>query len=303
MQLPVATFAFLLLLIAIGRVLAWRRVLPERAADTLNLVVLYVNLPATVLLYASRLQTNRELLAVAALPWLLLLVVAVAVLLLSRALRWPRGVEGALLLTVPLGNTSYLGYPLTRALLGDAALPYAVAYDQFGSFLILSTYGVLVLAWYGHGIRPRPWHIVRRVLTFPAFVALLLALAVAPATLPGWLQSMLQPLTAALLPMVALAIGLQLRLTPERAHLGALGAGLGLKMLVLPLLALLLAPWLGLQGPAAHAAVLESAMAPMITAAALAAMAGLAPELAAAMVSYGIVLLLLLLPLGMRLLA
>lgn len=302
MQLPLATFAFLLLLIAIGRLLAWRRVLPERAADTLNLVVLYVNLPAMVLLYASRLQLNRALLAVATMPWLLLLISAAAVWLLARALRWPRAVTGALLLTVPLGNTSYLGYPLTRAILGDAALPYAVAYDQFGSFLILSTYGVLILAWYGHGVHPRPWHIARRVLTFPAFLALLLALAIAPTPLPHWLIAMLQPLSVALLPLVALAIGLQLKLKPDREHLAALGSGLLLKMLALPLLALLLAPLLGLHGPAASAAVLESAMPPMITAAALASMAGLAPRLAAAMVSYGIVLLLLILPLGLRLL-
>ena len=225
MQLPLATFAFILLLIATGRLLAWRRVLPARAADTLNLVVLYVNLPAMVLLYASRLTPSRQLLAVAMLPWAQLLVVAALVLLLARALRWPRAVEGALLLTVPLGNTSYLGYPLTRALFGDAALPYAVAYDQFGSFLILSTYGVVVLAVYGHGVRPRPWHILRRVLTFPAFLALLLALAIAPARLPGWLTGMLQPLATALLPMVALAIGLQLKLKPDREHLPALGAG------------------------------------------------------------------------------
>ncbi|THD11999.1 hypothetical protein B1806_01320 [Metallibacterium scheffleri] len=300
MQLPVATFAFLLLLIVIGRVLAWRRVLPERAADTLNLVVLYVNLPAMVLLYASRLQLGRELVAVALLPWLLLLVAALAVWLLARVLRWPRAVTGALLLTVPLGNTSYLGYPLTRAVLGDAALPYAVAYDQFGSFLILSTYGVVVLAAYGHGVRPRPLHILRRVLTFPAFLALLLALAIAPASLPHWLTGMLQPLAAALLPLVALAIGLQLKLLPDREHLGALGCGLLLKMLALPALALLLAPLLGLHGAAAQTGVLESAMPPMITAAALAAMAGLAPRLAAAMVSYGIVLMLLLLPLGVH---
>jgi len=302
MHLPLATFAFILLLIAIGRLLAWRRVLPARAADTLNLVVLYVNLPAMVLLYASRLTPSRQLLAVAVLPWMQLLVVAALVLLLARALRWPRAVEGALLLTVPLGNTSYLGYPLTRALFGDAALPYAVAYDQFGSFLILSTYGVVVLAVYGHGVRPRPLHILRRVLTFPAFLALLLALAIAPASLPAWLTGMLQPLATALLPMVALAIGLQLKLKPDHEHLPALGAGLALKMLVLPLLALLLLPVLDLHGAAAQAAVLESAMAPMITAAALAAMAGLAPQLAAAMVSYGIVLVLPLLLIGMRLL-
>jgi predicted permease len=233
---------------------------------------------------------------------LLLLISALAVWLLARVLRWPRAVTGALLLTVPLGNTSYLGYPLTRALLGDAALPYAVAYDQFGSFLILSTYGVVVLAVYAHGVHPRPLHILRRVFTFPAFLALLLALAIAPAPLPHWLTAMLQPLAVALLPLVALAIGLQLKLVPDREHLGALASGLLLKMLALPALALLLAPLLGLHGAAAQAGVLESAMPPMITAAALASMAGLAPKLAAAMVSYGIVLMLLILPLGLRLL-
>jgi len=300
--MPLATFAFILLLIGIGRLLAWRRLLPERSADVLNLVVLYVNLPAMVLLYAARLTPSRELAAVAVLPWLQLALVAALVLLLARALRWPRAVEGALLLTVPLGNTSYLGYPLTRAILGDAALPYAVAYDQFGSFLILSTYGVVVLAAYGQGVRPRPWHILRRVLTFPAFLALLLALAIAPARLPPWLIGMLQPLATALLPMVALAIGMQLQLRPDRAQLPALGIGLALKMLLLPLLAWLLLPLLGVHGPAAHAALLESAMAPMITAAALASMAGLAPQLAAAMVGYGVVLLLPLLWLGMSLL-
>lgn len=291
MQPAASTFAFLLLLILIGRVMAWRNLLPERAADTLNLVVLYVNLPATVLLYASRLEPSRSLLSVASLPWLQLVVAAMLVLGLSRAFRWPRAVEGALLLTVPLGNTSYLGYPLTRALLGDPALPFAVAYDQFGSFLILSTYGVVIIALYGHGVHPRPWHILRRVLTFPAFLALLVALAIAPVQLPGDLTAMLRPLATALLPMVALAIGLQLRLRIDRAQVPALGAGLALKLLALPALALLLMPLLGLHGPAAHAALLESAMAPMITAAALASMAGLAPRLAAAMVGYGVVLL------------
>lgn len=298
----VPAFAFIIALIAIGHLLGRRRVLPERAADTLNLVVLYVNLPAAVLLYASKLHASPQLLGLVAVPWLLLGASVLAVLGLARWRRWPREVTAVLLLTVPLGNTSYLGYPLTEALLGAAALPYAVVYDQFGSFLILSTYGLTVLALYGRGTRPRVGEIARRILTFPAFIALVLALTVVPAELPAWLATMLQRLADMLMPMVALAIGLQLKLKPERAHRAPLAIGLALKLLALPALALGLCALFGLHGDLRAAAVLESAMASMITAAALASMAGLAPELAAAMVGYGIVLMAATLPLWLLLL-
>ena len=65
---------------------------------------------------------------------------------------------------------------------------------------------------------------------------------------------------------------------------------------MLPALALMLVPLLGLRGLAADAVVLEAAMPPMITAAALAISHRLAPTLAAAMVGYGILLSLLTLP-------
>ncbi|MCB1569608.1 MAG: AEC family transporter, partial [Xanthomonadales bacterium] len=57
----VSTFALILVLIAIGRVLHWRGWVPGNAADVLNLVVLHVCLPAAILLYAPRLAFEREL--------------------------------------------------------------------------------------------------------------------------------------------------------------------------------------------------------------------------------------------------
>jgi len=65
---------------------------------------------------------------------------------------------------------------------------------------------------------------------------------------------------------------------------------------VMPLIALGLAPLLGLTAVQHDTVVLESAMPPMITAAALAISHRLAPGLAAAMVGYGILLSLLTLP-------
>lgn len=92
-------------------------------------------------------------------------------------------------------------------------------------------------------------------------------------------------------------IGLSLRLRLQRAELAPLAVGLALKLAAMPALAWLLAPWLGLEGLIARTAVLQSAMPPMITAAALAIAHGIAPRLAAALAGYGLLVSLLTLPL------
>lgn len=284
-----AAFAFVLIMLLAGRLLRRSGILSEGAPDALNAVVLYVCLPASVALYAPKLSFRIELLGLIAVPWLITLLSTGLVLMLSRALHWPRGETAALLLELPLSNTSFLGYALVPVLAGDAALPYAVVYDQFGSFLLLSTFGVGVIALYTGGARPTPALLAKRVLTFPPFVALVLALLFVPAKLPAAVEAPLRQLAGALLPLASLALGMQLRLTWPRRLLVPLGFGLLCKLLVLPLCALLLCRLLGLVGPMRDAAVLETAMPPMITAAALLTMAGLAPELAAALVGYGLV--------------
>ncbi len=290
-------FALVLAMLALGYVFQRGRVLPEGAAHTLNLVVLYVCLPAAVLRYAPRLHLEPALLGVAAVPWLLLGATLLLVGALSRWLRFRRDEHAVLLLTVALGNTSFLGYPLTRALIGEHALPYAVVYDQFGAFLILSTFGLWVLARYGGDQAPSWRQMGLRVLRFPPLWALLIGFTVMPAEPPSWIAGGLQRLSDALLPLAMLAIGLSVRMSLPRDELKPLATGLVLKLGVMPALALLLVPWLGLHGEMARATVLESAMPSMVTAGALAIAHGLAPRLAAAMVGYGLLLSLLTLPL------
>ena len=289
-------FALILAMLALGLVFQRLRVFPDNAAEVLNKVVLYVCLPASVLIYAPRLSLGREVLAVATVPWLLLAATVALVSLATRAMKLRRDEHAVLLLCVALGNTSFLGYPLVRALLGEAALPYAVIYDQFGAFLILSTFGLYVLARYGGDAKPTLGLIARRVATFPPFLALLFGLTLMPEAPPAWIAGGLQRLADALLPLVVLAIGLSLKLALPRDELKPLAVGLTLKLAVMPLIALGLAPLLGLQAVQHDAVVLESAMPPMITAAALAISHRLAPGLAAAMVGYGILLSLVTLP-------
>lgn len=285
--MALGAFALVLLLIAIGKLCAELRVLPASAATTLNQIALNVCLPAAVLRFASQLEFEAGLLGLMVVPWLLLLFSVGVLCLLAKVLAFSESERAVLLLCVPLGNTSFLGYPLIEAFLGREALPYAVAYDQLGSFLILSTWGLWVLARYGGDRPPTLRMVAGKVLRFPPFIALLIAVTLMPATPPAMVAEVLARLSDALLPIVALAVGLQLRLRVRHEDRSPLVVGLTLKLVLLPTLAWLLCLCLGMPDLMLRTCVLQSAMAPMITASALAISHRLAPTLAAAMVGFG----------------
>ncbi|AWH27552.1 AEC family transporter [Stenotrophomonas sp. YAU14A_MKIMI4_1] len=289
-------FALILAMLGLGMLFARLRALPETAPETLNKVVLYVCLPAAVLTYVPRLHLDASLLGLMATPWLLMLATWALVSLATRAFGFARDVHAVLLICVALANSSFIGYPMVRALLGDAALPYAVVYDQFGTFLLLSTFGLLVLARYSGDRPPTARQVLGRIARFPPLWALVFALLLMPAQPPAWIGTALKQLADAMLPLVMLAVGLSIQLRLRREELKPLAVGLLLKLVVLPALALPLSWLLGMQGLMLQANVLESAMPTMITAAALAISHRLAPRLAAALVGYGIVLSLVTLP-------
>lgn len=289
-------FALMLAMLALGMAFARLRVLPGNAAETLNRVVLYVCLPAAILIHVPRLRFDLSLLGLVLVPWALAAATWLALRLLAPRLQLRRDEHAVLLLCTMLGNTSFIGYPMVQALLGAQALPYAVVYDQFGTFVMLSTLGLVVLARYGGDHPPTRREIALRIARFPPMWALAFGLTLMPEQPPAWIASALERLAGVLLLLVMLAVGLTIQLRLPRDEIAPLATGLLLKLALLPALSLALALGVGLHGDVLQVAVLESAMPPMITAAALAISHGLAPRLAAALVGYGIVLSLATLP-------
>lgn len=289
-------FALMLTMLALGMAFARLKLLPANAAETLNLVVLYVCLPAAVLIYVPRLHVDASLAGVIATPWLLAGATLLLVALATRQFKFRRDEHAVLLLCVALGNTSFIGYPMVRALLGEQALPYAVVYDQFGTFVLLSTFGLYVLAKYAGDEPPTAKRVLLRMAKFPPVWALVLGLTAMPEHPPQWIAAALQKLADALLPLVMLAVGLSIQLKLPRDEVKPLAAGLLLKLVVMPVLALSLTLLFGMREDMLQASVLESAMPTMISAGALAIAHNLAPRLAAALVGYGILLSLATLP-------
>jgi predicted permease len=280
-------FVMFFVLLALGYLAQKSGRFPDSAADTLNRFVIDVCLPALVLRMVPALELKPELLVLALTPWLLCAVAYGLVQLGARLFRWDVPTRAVLFLCMALGNTSFLGFPVCSALLGEPAVALAVVYDQFGSFLMLSSVGLLTVARASGGAVPGAREMAQRVLVFPPFLALIVALV--PFHHPDWLDAMLLQISNALVPTAIFAVGLKTRITPPKAR-SAFLFGLTAKMGLMPLLAWGVSRAFHAPLAVVRVNVLEAGMPPMITAAALAMAAGIAPELSAALVGWGILL-------------
>jgi len=283
-------FILIFICLAAGMCLNKLAVFDEKAPLTLNLYVIWVALPALVLCMVPTLSFSSDLIVLLVMPWLMTLLGAVLVLFVCRIAGWSREVTAVLLLTVPLGNTSFLGIPMIEAFWGSEMVSYGIIYDQFGSFLALSTYGSFVLALYSDQRRQSVADIFKKVLSFPPFLALIVAIVLAKPLQQPAIAGSLALIASSLVPVVMIAIGLQLKIKLAPGQTMPFCFGLGVKLLIAPFAALFICRLLGLEGDAARIAVFEAGMPPMVTAGAMAMSAGFAPRLTAALIGWGILL-------------
>lgn len=274
----------------LGVLLHHSKRMPVNTPAVLNSFIIHVSLPALTLLYVHDLKISGDVGLMAAMAWIYFALAAGFFWLVGRWLKLQRGTVGALMLTGGLGNTSYLGLPMIEAYYGPEGLASGIIVDQLGSFLVLSTLGVIVAGIYSSG-RPTVGAMAKRIVLFPPFIALLLALLFIPVEYPEWLTVVLKRLGDTLAPLALVSVGFQLRLGHLAGNGRILTIGLGFKLVLAPLILFLLyVPLLGAHGQAIQITLFEAAMPPMITAAILATEHDLDPHLATLMVAIGMVL-------------
>lgn len=166
-------------------------------------------------------------------------------------------------------------------------------YDQIGSFLLLSVVVPIALGRITSGARPKPREVALRVVTFPPFFALLFSLL--PIALPAFVEPLLAACAAPLVPLAMFSVGFKLPLTRPRG-LRLLSWGLALKLFILPLVSWAFLKALDVPPLILQVGVLETAMPTMITVGAVVMAAGVAPELVAAIVGWGLLLSLVTVP-------
>ncbi len=275
---------------------------PSTLVKWLNNFIIYLAMPSLILLKVPDLDVSAEMIIPAGVAWAWVLVGSLAVLALSRWQGWPRNTEGAMLLLVTMCNSSFLGFPMVLAFFDDAVLAYAIFFDQLGGFLILSTFGLIIIAVYTPSSTASSNEnvslgmIIKRVVTFPPFIALLIALFAPVETLLQIANPVLIFLSEPLMPLALFVLGVQFqpKLLPE--HRVPLSVAIGLKMIAAPLFGAAVLVSVGSSGDIRTATVFELAMPSMMTPGLMAIHAGIAPRFVATLLGYSTVFAFISLP-------
>ncbi len=317
-----ANFVMLAICLLAGWLLRRSRRVADNAHQALNAVIVHLALPAVTLRTLHGFQFDRDHLLPVLMPWVLFAFGALLFWSLGRTLGLSRAQVGALTLVGGLGNTSFVGLPMIETLHGREGLGLGLLIDQLGSYLALSTLGVVAAAWYaadgavrgagvggvhhaidravdragralggasavGAGVSGR--EMLRRIVAFPPVIALALALLLRPLPFPPVLDVALARIGDTLAPLALISVGMQLRLDALREHGRALLLGLSYKLVLAPALVVGLLWALDASlTTTTRVSVIEAAMPPMIGAGIVAAQANLAPRLVSLMVGVGI---------------
>lgn len=282
----VVIFVFLLL----GIVLQNVKRFSKNTYKILNWIVIYICLPALALYYIPKIKWSNDLLFPISVAWIGFVVSYLLFSLLGKKFGWSKKLVGCLIITAGLGNTSFLGFPIIQALYGEEGMKTAILVDQPGSFVVLSTLGILVATLFSSG-NPNGFHIAKKIFFFPPFITFLLAcvMNILGFDFHEYVEFVLQKIGSTMTPLAMLSVGLQLRFDRKSQHWKFLGLGLLYKLVITPaMFYLLYVVLLQQHTKSIQVAIMESAMAPMITACILASSHGLKPRLSSMMIGFGI---------------
>lgn len=283
-------FVLILLAIVIGYVINRLNIFSKDAPTILNQFAIYISLPAMILLQIPKLSFSIDMIIPIIVAWLVMAISAILILLLSKVFSFSKEITGSLMLVSILTNSSFLGIPIINAYMGESAMPYVLVYDQLGTFIALATYGTFIASYYSNNSKITFKIITLKVLTFPPFLSLVVALFLIGVEFNPIISKVLSSFASTIVPIALVAVGLQLQLKLPREEIKPFSVALIVKLIIAPLIAFVICKIFAWDNQASIVSIMEAAMAPMITAGAIASMAGLAPRLSSAIVGYGIII-------------
>jgi malate permease and related proteins len=263
-----STLIQMTLLMACG--VGWRMLRPTGlTADQTRLVlttfVYYLLLPAMVLevLWAANIGLHSfqyTLIGVSCIVFAMLCMWIVGILFNFEDKRL-----GAIILAA-VPNVTYLGLPVLEQIFGSWARSVVIQIDLFAAAPLVFTLGIMIARHYGEDNAEKP----KSALSFlnaPPFWAAGIAviLNLNGFVAPVWLSGVLQKLSAAVVPLMLVSLGLALNWKSVIVrNLPYVMPVILIKMLLMPLFAIFLVSYLPLEGKYKAAAVLDMAMPSMV---------------------------------------
>jgi malate permease and related proteins len=278
------------------------RYLPQSAAKYLGQFLFWVGIPFSILGFLRGADLSGQIWIAPVVAWGAIFTGAGLAWLRIRSRNWSRPTQGSFLLASMVGNTGYLGFPVTLALVGQKFFAWALFYDLLGSTLGTWGLGVIVASRFGLGQKSR-LQLMLTILKNPALWSFGVGLATRNLPLPDLLENSLHRLAWSAIALALILIGMRLSQLPSFNHLNLAVWSLAIKMLIVPLvLGIGLLPLFQITGSVQQAIVLQMAMPPAFSTLVLAEVYELDKNLTVTALSVGSIALLLTLPIWLLIL-
>lgn len=215
---------------------------------------------------------------------------------------WSLPTQGSFLLATMVGNTGFLGIPVTLSLLGSEHFAWALFYDLLGTTMGINILGVAIASHCGESDRHQGWLApLRAIFQNPALWAFGLGFVSRSLPLPAQIEELLTTGAWAVISLSLITIGMQLSNLNSLHNLKQVLACLAIKMLLVPLVIGTGLTLFGIAGAPRLLLVLQMAMPPAFGTTLLAEAFNLDRELAVTAIGMGCVSLLFTIPIWMRL--
>lgn len=259
--------------------------------------VIAVALPAMVFNTIYHVQINTELIFIMILGLASTVIGAILATFLAYVLKFNKTTIVCICLLAMFGNTIFVGLPIVQGFLGDAVTNKIILYDQFTTSIPLAITAPFILS-FADANSPKITQIIKKVIRFPPFIALISALLLKNIPIPHFVFEPLKILSNSVTPVALFAVGLGLSFKGiKRAWKGSLIVILG-KMILPPLLYILTIEILGISlNKDWLIGALLCSMPPMVSTVAMVMKARLDATLAVSSITLGLVFTALISPL------
>ena len=264
-----STLIQMTLLMACG--VAWRLLKPagltaEQTRLVLTTFVYYLLLPAMVLDVLWTAEIGLQSFQYTLLGVSCIVFAIACIWLVGTLFKFEHKRLGAMILAAAFPNVTYLGLPVLEQTFGAWARSVVIQMDLFATAPFLFTIGIMIVRHYGEDGSENP----KSALSFlnaPPFWAAAIAvlLNLNGIVAPDWLAGGLQKLSAAVVPLMLVSLGLALNWKAVTArNIPYVLPVIVIKMLLMPVFAIVVASYLPMNGHYKAAAVLDMAMPSMV---------------------------------------
>lgn len=253
------TIISIIVMIFIGVLLKKLDILKTEDNETLNKIVVNVALPCMIFnaLYTANVSLLPDLSILTVFILLCSLIVGVVTYLILKFLGYDNKALWSILVVIVLGNTGFLGYPISQGIFGASGLVRAAFCDLATSIIFIIVSIILIMIFDG-SIKTA----VKKIVTFMPLWGIFLGILLNIFSIPiGEFGSIiLNYLGGSTVPLIMISLGLSLNLRGFKRHFKEVSLASIIKLIIYPLVGIFILLILGITGLEFKIGLLEAMM-------------------------------------------